>query len=322
MIVTIIRVLLASTVVIFSVTAISAMAPGSSTPKMLNPDVQQGSSESSEQIRIVNIFDAFGEITEGVQLSWGFSAYIEYRGQTILFDGGSNPEILSQNARALGIDLTKVDFAILSHRHPDHAAGLDYLVRVNPEATLFLPNDTALGGPEPFDLGEVPDDIMKSLPPKQRYFREETTTIDYDPGDRFWGAKIRFVVSNREIAPGVSLIATMNERFRIHELSLVLETDNGTVLVTGCSHSGLPTIIRGATEQVDGHLALVVGGYHLAWKSMEKISELAHTLKSEFQVTRVAPAHCSGHIAFKVFKDVFSEQFVFFGLGSVIELED
>ena len=123
MIVRIIRVLLASTVVIFSVTAISAMAPGSSTATMSKPDVQQGSAESGERIRIVNIFDAFGEVSEGVQLSWGFSAYIEYRGQTILFDGGGNPEILSQNARALSIDLTKVDFAILSHRHPDHAAG-------------------------------------------------------------------------------------------------------------------------------------------------------------------------------------------------------
>ena len=80
--------------------------------------------------------------------------------------------------------------------------------------------------------------------------------------------------------------------------------------------------LREAAEQVDEHVALVVGGYHLAWRSIEQISELARTLKAEFQVSRVAPAHCSGHTAFKVFQEVFSEEFVFFGLGSQIELAD
>lgn len=284
--------------------------------------VQRRDPESSQGNRIVNLYDAFGEEIEGTRLDWGFSALVEYRGQTILFDGGNSPEIISQNARALGIDLTRVDIAILSHRHPDHASGLDYLTRVNPEVTLFLPNDTALGGPEPFELRAVPDDVMQSLPAKQRYFRKATTTIDYDPGDRFWGAHTEFVVSSREIAPGVNLIVTKSQQFRIHELSLALETDDGTVLVTGCSHSGLPTILRETLEQIEEHVALVVGGYHLAWKPIEQISELARALKTEFQVTRVAPAHCSGHTAFKVFQDVFSEKFVFFGLGSEIELPD
>ena len=276
--------------------------------------------ESSKLNRIVNLYDAFGEERKGVQLDWGFAAFIEYRGQTILFDGGNSPEILSQNALALGIDLTRVDIAILSHRHPDHASGLDYLIRVNPRIKLFLPNDTALGGPEPFGLRAVPDDVMQSLPVKQRYFREPTTTIDYDPGDRFWGANTEFVVSSREIAPGVNLIVTMNQQFNIHELSLALKTDDGTVLVTGCSHSGLPTILRETIQQIDESVDLVVGGYHLAWRPIEQISELARSLKTEFQVTRVAPAHCSGHTAFKVFQDVFSEEFLFFGLGSEIEL--
>lgn len=278
--------------------------------------------EAKESIRIVNLYDAFGEEQEEMQLDWGFSAFIEYRGRRILFDGGNSPEILARNAHAQGIDLSTVDIAILSHRHPDHASGLDYLLEVNPEVALYLPAETSLGAPEPFDLGEVSDEVIASLLPRQLYFGRATKTIDYNPGDRFRGARSQFISSSREITPGIDLIVTMNERFRIHELSLALKTQDGVVLISGCSHSGLPVIVQELKSRTHDDVVLLLGGYHLAWKSMETITELARTLKNDLGVKRVAPAHCSGHGAFKVFQDVFADDFVFFGLGTEIELED
>src|SRR6516165_565412 len=81
--------------------------------------------------QITVLYDAFGK-TSTMKKDWGFSAYIEYGGKKILFDTGNNAEIFAHNVQAKGIDLTKLDFAIISHRHGDHTSGLNHLLKINP----------------------------------------------------------------------------------------------------------------------------------------------------------------------------------------------
>src|SRR5438477_2431576 len=82
--------------------------------------------------QITILYDAFGKPSQ-MEKDWGFAALIEYGGKRILFDTGNNPDILARNAKAKGVDLSKLDFVVLSHRHGDHMGGLDYLLRVNPK---------------------------------------------------------------------------------------------------------------------------------------------------------------------------------------------
>ena len=83
--------------------------------------------------QITVLYDAFGK-TSTMQKDWGYAALVEYGGQRILFDTGNSPEILAQNAKAKGVDLTKLDFVVMSHRHGDHMGGLTYLLKVNPRS--------------------------------------------------------------------------------------------------------------------------------------------------------------------------------------------
>src|SRR5687768_5255983 len=69
--------------------------------------------------RITVLVDAFGT-DAAMTKDWGYAALIETGGKRILFDTGSDPNILEKNVRAKGVDLTKLDFVILSHRHSDH----------------------------------------------------------------------------------------------------------------------------------------------------------------------------------------------------------
>src|ERR1700756_6055958 len=80
--------------------------------------------------QITVLYDAFGK-TATMQKDWGYAAFIEYGGKRILFDTGNNPDILAQNAKAKDIDLSKLDFVVMSHRHGDHMGGLAYLLKVN-----------------------------------------------------------------------------------------------------------------------------------------------------------------------------------------------
>ena len=87
-----------------------------------------------DKAEITVLYDAFGK-TSTMKKDWGFSAFIEYGGKRILFDTGNNAEIFAHNVQAKGIDLIKLDFVVVSHRHGDHTSGLNYLVTVNPGVT-------------------------------------------------------------------------------------------------------------------------------------------------------------------------------------------
>src|SRR4029077_17906672 len=80
--------------------------------------------------KVTILYDAFSDSKEMTK-GWGFSALVEHDGKRILFDSGNNAEIFEHNVKALGVDLTKIDFAVISHRHSDHATGVKYLLKVN-----------------------------------------------------------------------------------------------------------------------------------------------------------------------------------------------
>lgn len=85
--------------------------------------------------RITVLYDAFGK-PSAMQKDWGYAAFIEYGGKRILFDTGNNGDTLARNAKAKGIDLGRLDFVVMSHRHGDHMGGLAWLLSVNPEVKI------------------------------------------------------------------------------------------------------------------------------------------------------------------------------------------
>jgi 7,8-dihydropterin-6-yl-methyl-4-(beta-D-ribofuranosyl)aminobenzene 5'-phosphate synthase len=96
------------------------------------------------QDKVTILYDAFGESKE-LTKDWGFSALVEHNGERILFDTGNNAANLEHNVAALGVELTKLDFVVISHRHTDHTTGLRYVLSVNPNVTVYVPADGANG---------------------------------------------------------------------------------------------------------------------------------------------------------------------------------
>src|SRR5881275_725915 len=97
-------------------------------------------SASPTQDRVTILYDAFGK-PSGMKTDWGYSALVEYGGKRILFDTGNNAGIFAQNVKASGVDLKKLDFAVISHRHGDHTGGMNYLLTVNPQVKIFAPKE-------------------------------------------------------------------------------------------------------------------------------------------------------------------------------------
>ena len=100
----------------------------------------QAARADSAKAQITILYDAFGK-SSSMQKDWGYAALIEYGGKRILFDTGNNGDTLAQNAKAKGIDLAKLDFVVMSHRHGDHMGGVAYLLSVNPKVKIYAPKE-------------------------------------------------------------------------------------------------------------------------------------------------------------------------------------
>jgi 7,8-dihydropterin-6-yl-methyl-4-(beta-D-ribofuranosyl)aminobenzene 5'-phosphate synthase len=306
-----------------------------SYPLLLLVQNSPGARPNPNQNSILNLYDAFGYQKRGTILDWGFSALVRYNGKTILYDTGNNADKFEHNVKALGVDLMQVDMAVLSHRHFDHISGFDYMLKVKPAVKAYLPADSTLGAPMRYTFSHDTKESLAGLPPEQLYFGGGVNSIDYKPGDRFHGANTEFVPASREIAPGVYLIVTrsvMMGDFNTYppnepghpdlagfpELSLALQTERGVVLIIGCSHSKVEEIIRATKQFLGGDIELVEGGFHLFPYDGDYISKIARLMKDELGVRRVAPAHCTGNLAFKIFRDIYRENYNYAGVESEV----
>ncbi len=267
--------------------------------------------------RITILYDAFGK-PSALKQDWGFSALIEIDGKRILFDTGNNSEIFAHNVRTLGIDLTRLDFVVISHRHGDHTDGLRHLLRVNPGVTLYTPRDLYFGGPTPAALFRR---SVPSLPPEMRYFGgRPPDTVPH--GTPWEGARFVQVERVTEVVPGIRLMPTTSQvpgTLEMNELSLSVQTAKGQVVVCGCSHPGIEKILDAAV-QIDPSVRLIVGGLHLATTSDEAIGAIAASLREKYRLQQVAPGHCTGEPAFAVLREAFGDRYLDAGLGSVIDL--
>ena len=268
--------------------------------------------------RMTVLYDAFGK-SPSLKKDWGFSAFVEYGGKRILFDAGNDSDTFAQNVKALGIDLKRLDFAVISHRHGDHTSGLHYLLSVNPGVKIYAPK-------EGFGVfgAELPGTFYRrdeSLPDYMRYYDghpPEKMTF----GTPWTGVNFVWVDKLTEVAPGIFLISTVSQTpgtLELHELSLAIKSPKGVVLGVGCSHPEIEKILE-ASMAVDKHVDLVFGGLHLVTTPDLEITRLATALHGKWKVERMAPGHCTGEPAFAAFRKAFGDQYIYAGLGSVVEL--
>lgn len=269
--------------------------------------------------RVTILYDAFGD-RAGLEQGWGFAALIEYGGRRILFDAGNDGEIFARNVRALGVDLARLDFAVISHRHGDHTGGLAYLLRVNPQVTIYAPT-------ERFGLfgGDVPTTIIRpdtALPARMRYFGGELPA-ELSSSTVWPGARFVRLDTLTEVAPGVAIVSTVSTTpgtLELRELSLMLRTPDGLVVFVGCSHPGIETILK-ATRPYGDHVHEIFGGLHLVATPDTAIERIAGSLRDAWRLDLIAPGHCTGEPAFDALKRTFGARYVYAGLGTVVDLD-
>jgi len=244
---------------------------------------------------------------------------VEVAGKRILFDTGNDADIFAANVKAKGVDLKTLDFVVLSHRHSDHMAGLNYVLSVNPTVRIYAPK-------EGFGIygSSLPSSFYRkdeTLPPEMRYYSgEPPQTMKF--GAAWHGAKFELIDKTTEISPGITLIALVSDApgtKELKELSLAVNTAEGMVLVVGCSHPGIDKIVEAAAA-INPKIHIVAGGFHLVVASDDVVAKAVTALKDTFKVESIAPGHCTGEPTFAALKKAFGDRYLYAGLGTTLPL--
>jgi 7,8-dihydropterin-6-yl-methyl-4-(beta-D-ribofuranosyl)aminobenzene 5'-phosphate synthase len=232
---------------------------------------------------------------------WGFSALVDADGHRILVDTGAHPETVLQNARDLNIDLSDVKEVVLTHNHWDHVTGLMTLRRElrkkNPSAMsvvhvgqgIFYSRPTAKGEDNPMIA------IRKEYQATGGRFIEHTEGAELFPGAWLTGPVPRkFPERNWSVSGKVQTPAGLVEDNIPEDMSLVLNTSQGLVVVTGCGHAGIVNILTEASSHYPKTPVYgVVGGLHLFPATDEQLNWTGDKFK-EFRVANLLGAHCTG----------------------------
>jgi len=245
---------------------------------------------ATEEIEPLTITIVYNNIPQDARLNtaWGFSALIECGDHTVLFDTGGDSPMLLSNMATLGIGPATIQQIVLSHIHDDHIGGLSGLLETGVRPPVYVPPS-------------FPDSFKDPV-------SEITELVEVTPG--------------QEIAPG---IFSTGEMFTpghpsLVEQALVVKSRGGWVVVTGCAHPGIVSIVERAQELLDGPMFLVMGGFHLGDKDEAQLNAILARLR-QLGVERVAPSHCTGELAIRMFAEEYADKFIQSGAGTIINIQ-
>lgn len=260
----------------------------------------------------------------------GLSVHIHHSGHSILLDTGSSGSF-ANNAKALGIDLAGVEFAVLSHGHYDHADGLRSFFAAN-ERTPMLVRRGALGAYYSMRGGTAPRfvGIHRDI---CRDFAQRLVEVD-SLYQLFPGA---WLVENP--APETSadraqhLYRKLGEDNFVeddfsHEHSLVLEDRDGLVVFNSCCHAGAANIAAHIAKTFPGKpIAALLGGFHMMGAtgtdsincSEDYVKSVADQFK-QLDIGRIYTGHCTGTPAFDLLKTELGGHLEYMKTGDRITL--
>jgi 7,8-dihydropterin-6-yl-methyl-4-(beta-D-ribofuranosyl)aminobenzene 5'-phosphate synthase len=253
-----------------------------STLNALEPRSNDHNSDA-EAVHVTIIYDNY-QNDQNLKPDWGFACLVEYQGSKLLFDAGRDPQLYKENVTRLDIDPGKIPALFISHEHGDHTAGVPWIIVTNPTIQCYFPtpyaNQLKSGG---------------ALPKNSQVVAKAQHLFGpfYSTGDSF-------------------------ETYI--EQGLVVKTEKGGVLITGCGHPGPVAMVSKAQKELGIPIYAVVGGLHLIQTPGKKVMQIADELK-KLGIEQICPTHCTGDASIALLKEAFGKDYIAGGTGKEIIIQ-
>lgn len=253
----------------------------------------------------------------------GLSFYVETGGKHLLFDMGAGGLFL-ENAEKLGIDLSQVDMAFLSHGHGDHGGGLLKFLEVNRTAPVYVKREAFGDYYSQKEDGPHYIGLLKELKNHPQIRLVETEDFTVEEGIRLIsGVKERrmFPESNRNLKEKTA--DGFEPDSFLHEQNLLLSEGGKEVLFAGCAHNGILNILDRCEKAAGRNPDVVIGGFHLNSPTVGAVgAEYIKTLADELMSCDCVfyTCHCTGEAAYTGLKAVMGDRIHRIGTGAILNI--
>lgn len=259
---------------------------------------------------------------ENLKSEHGLCFYIETENHKLLFDVGAS-DLFLDNAKILGTDISEIDTVIISHGHNDHGGGLREFLNYNDKALIYI-NKNAFG-----DYYSLKNKVLyyigldKSLKDNERIcFTSDYFKIDNE-------LELFSNVKGRELMPYSNnhLLEKVNGKYVkdsfCHEQNLIINSNDKTVLITGCAHNGIVNIYNYCEKLKGKQPNCVLGGFHLTnpkgntenEKLIDAVGDKLLNTNSKFYT-----CHCTEQQAFDKLKKILAEKTEYLNTGNIIKI--
>ena len=280
-------------------------------------------------MRVVNLI----ENTKGhdrCAYAHGLSFYVETSKHKLLVDLGPTDAAL-YNAKELGIDLSKVDTVVLSHGHYDHSGGIMPFANINSDARIYM-QETA-------DADYYADDGERAEGERYRYIGIDKAISGLSQAVKIQGdhriddeLELFTIRKRSHDLPFTNkrLLIKENGELRrddfVHEQYLVISEGDKKILISGCAHNGILSILDAFKEKYGAEPDMVISGFHLMKKTGYTDDELRQIISIGTELmrysTKFVTCHCTGETAYEIMKNVLGDQLQYVHSGENVEVKD
>jgi 7,8-dihydropterin-6-yl-methyl-4-(beta-D-ribofuranosyl)aminobenzene 5'-phosphate synthase len=264
------------------------------------------------------------EVKNSILAEHGFSAVVtitkENEPRRILFDFGFSEHGAAFNADALGVGLSTVEAAILSHGHMDHFGGLVPLVeKTGRKGMELVLHPSALRRPRYI---KVTEEFKLCLPPLTAEGLEDVgvTVVEAKESRLLLDGALLYlgeIPKRTEFEKGFPRMFYEDDGVEkwdpIEDDTAIVANvrGKGLVILSGCAHAGIINTVKYAQEVtgVDS-VHVVMGGFHLTGADFEPIIDPTVEALKDLNPEYVVPTHCTGRKAIMSIEKEMPEQFL------------
>jgi len=252
---------------------------------------------------------------EEFETEHGLSVYVETSRYRYLLDTGASG-LFIRNANQANVDLTKVDFVLISHGHRDHTGGLEEFLQLNKQAKVIVA-EGALN--QPFYSQRMGMRSIGTMLDTSLYADRIIEVNDFyrvnDEAIVFRAMHSGFPLPNGNKTLYKELDGELVSDDFFHERVVMIGNEHPFVF-TGCAHRGVQNIMESLKQLIQSgkidtfheslqqhkfQPAVVFGGFHLVenaegkpYETVSQLDALAGYLTANYPETQFYTGHCTG----------------------------